>query len=188
MAIPFVGIPPPREPLTERGDRVTWIWWRFLEAIAKNANAILPPSFGTAATKNASNNASPVVSSVSGSTTPGDVAVFADAFGSIHDGGLLGTAAHKLATDNAQPDVASVFGAIAPGHIAVFRDTQGTIEDGGAAATLDELLQFIPPADPVPTSVKIDTGQLVNEVLSLLPPPDPSSFFFLIPCRRVRWS
>lgn len=66
--------------------------------------------------------------------TPGHVAVFANANGTIEDGGVIGTAAAKAASDNAQPSLASVDGATVVGNLAMFADIGGTVEDSGVVA------------------------------------------------------
>ena len=91
-------------------------------------------SVGTAALKSASNNSNPTLASVSTSTiTSGHVATFADASGTIQDGGTLGTAANQAAS-SVTGTVAAVSGGTTAGHIATFTNTAGTIQDGGALA------------------------------------------------------
>jgi lysophospholipase L1-like esterase len=92
---------------------------------------------GTSASKAASDNTKATLASVSGTTTAGHIAVFADNAGTVSDGGSLslGTAASKAASDNSKANVASVSGTPTAGHLAVFADTAGTIIDGGAASS-----------------------------------------------------
>jgi hypothetical protein len=115
---------------------------------------------GAAATKTTSSGSSPTVASVTGSFTAGHVAVFADANGTLQDGGApsgstagallaannlsdvpnaatarnnlgLGSAAIKAASGTGGT-VASTTGTFAQGHVLVAADTAGTVQDGGA--------------------------------------------------------
>jgi len=89
---------------------------------------------GTAAYKNTSDNTKATVAAVSGSTTAGHLAVFADSNGTVSDGGavgVLGTAATKTATNNGLTYVASVSGGTTTNHFAFFNDGLGTVADSG---------------------------------------------------------
>ncbi len=94
-------------------------------------NVDLPEGLGQAALKNVTNNAEPLVASVSGATVVGHVAVFSDVSGTVEDGGALGTASSKDASANSEPTVASVRGATVANNAAVFFDTNGTVKDSG---------------------------------------------------------
>lgn len=89
---------------------------------------------GTAAAKAASDNTKSVVASVSGTINTNHVAQFADAAGTVKDGGVLGSAAAATAS-SASGTVAAVSGGTTAGHIATFSDTAGTIQDGGVNTT-----------------------------------------------------
>jgi hypothetical protein len=86
---------------------------------------------GTAAPLNASNAALANLASVSGTITTGHVATFADAAGTVQDGGAIGTAAAQAAS-SVTGTVAAVSGSVTVGHLAVFSNTAGTIVDGGS--------------------------------------------------------
>lgn len=95
-------------------------------------------SLGTAAYKAASNNSAAAVSSVVGAVATGHVPVFADANGSIKDGGTLGSAAFSAASSSTASVVASVYGTAIIGNTPTYTDTVGTIGPGvtpTAAAT-----------------------------------------------------
>jgi hypothetical protein len=128
-----------------------------LSDVANAATSRTNLGLGTAATKTASDNTKTVVAMISGSITSGHYPQFADAFGTLQDGGAepagvllaannlsdvasaatsrsnlgLGTAA-TAAASSATGTVAAVTGTFTAGHIAVFSDTHGTIEDAGA--------------------------------------------------------
>lgn len=105
----------------------------------------ITPGLGTAAAKDTTDNAEPLVAAVSGATVVGHLAIFADTLGTIEDGGatpVLGTAAAKNASDNAQPTVASVSGATSLFDVLVAADAFGTVRDSaGVIATAPSGLQ-----------------------------------------------
>lgn len=89
-------------------------------------SATASAGLGTAATKNASNNADPSLASVTGTYVVGDIATFSDPNGSLGDSGIQ-------PSNPALTKVASVNGATVVGNFLVAADTAGTFQDGGAA-------------------------------------------------------
>src|SRR6266851_5564448 len=87
-------IPPPQDaPVVDQGGRFSTIWYRWFYAVFQQLGSGIIGVLGTAATKAASDNTKPVLSSVVPPIIAGDIAVFADIAGSIKDGGTLGTLA-----------------------------------------------------------------------------------------------
>ena len=82
---------------------------------------LLNPALGTASQANASSGTG-TVAAVSGSTTSGNLSVFADSAGTIEEGPALSSSSGIVATVN---------GSVTAGHYAKFADGVGTIEDGG---------------------------------------------------------
>jgi hypothetical protein len=94
-------------------------------------NEDLPEGLGQAALKNVTNNALPLVTSVSGATVVGHIATFADTAGTVHDGGAIGTAATKAATNPSLPNVTSASGSFVVGELLSAADVSGTVQTSG---------------------------------------------------------
>jgi hypothetical protein len=128
-------------------------------------------ALGTAAFKNASNNADPRLASVTGAYVIGDIATFSDVNGSLADSGIT-------PSNPGLPEVASVSGATVAGDFLIAADAAGTVADGGAA--LHAIGAFTIPGGG--TSYSIPIPGLTAAAVAIITPRFLGNPAYLVQC------